>query len=74
MFVQLPVRHRTALAVGVYLVAVVVGLWASSRVGEPRPTAWGVGLGGFVGLALVIRLLVGRLGVSPARAGAPDPR
>lgn len=74
MFAGLPLRHRKALAVGLYLVAVVVGTWASTLVGEPVPTIWGVVLGGFAGLAVAIRVLVGSVRVSPARAGAPARR
>jgi hypothetical protein len=74
MFVGLPLRHRTALAVGLYLVAVVIGTWASTFVGEPTPTIWGVAIGGLAGLGLAIRLLIGSVRVTPARAGAPARR
>ena len=79
MIAALPLRHRTAMAVGLYLVALVSGAWASTLIGDPDPTVWGVALGGFAGLALAlamvltpaVRPVVSRSGPP---GGAPAPR
>lgn len=63
MFIGLPMRHRMAMAVGLYLVALVAGTWASTLVGEPTPTIWGVLLGGLAGLGLAIAVLVAHAGL-----------
>ena len=68
MLAGLPMRHRTALAVGLYLVALVAGAWLSTHVGDPRPTLWGVTLGGLAGLALALAVVLSR------QAGARDRR
>jgi hypothetical protein len=69
MFAALPMRHRTALAVGLYLVALVTGTWTSTLVGDPGPTAWGVALGGLAGLGLALRVVLLNL-TAPRRAGS----
>jgi hypothetical protein len=74
MFVGLPLRHRAAIAIGLYVVAVVVGTWASTLVGDPTPTIWGVALGGFAGLALALKVLLARATFGPVRGGAPARR
>ena len=65
MITALPLRHRTAMAVGLYLVALVSGTWASTLVGDPDPTVWGAALGGLAGLAVALALVV-----SPVRRPA----
>jgi hypothetical protein len=57
MFAVLPLRHRLALAVVLFLVSLVTGAWASARVGDPYPTAWGVAAGVLTGLGLAVWLL-----------------
>lgn len=78
MFAGLPMRHRMAMAVGLYLVALVAGTWASTLVGDPTPTIWGVLVGGLAGLALAVAVLAvqarGRSGVRPGAGDAPAPR
>jgi hypothetical protein len=74
MLVGLPLRHRAAVAVGLYVIAVVVGAWASTLVGDPTPTIWGVALGGFTGLALALKVLLAQASLSRGRGGSPAPR
>ena len=69
MIAALPLRHRTAIAVGLYLVALVYGTWASTLVGDPDPTVWGVALGGLAGLALALALVLRPVVVT--RSGPP---
>jgi hypothetical protein len=57
MFLVLPLRHRVALAVVLFLVSFVGGAWASTHVGDPYPTAWGVAAGVLTGLGLAVWLL-----------------
>ncbi len=75
MLRHLPRRHRAALAVGVGLVMLVVGTWASTLVGDPRPAAWGVALGALTGVLLALAVLRVRAAGEPARVsrgrGAP---
>lgn len=72
MIAALPLRHRTAVAVALYLVALVSGAWASTLVGDPDPTVWGVALGGLAGLALALAIVL-TPAVRPAvsRSGPP---
>ena len=58
MIAALPLRHRTAMAVGLYLVALVSGTWASTLVGDADPTVWGAALGGLAGLTLALAVVV----------------
>jgi hypothetical protein len=76
MIAALPLRHRTAMAVGLYLVALGSGAWASTLVGDPDPTVWGVALGGLAGLALALALVIRPVAVSRSgpRGGAPARR
>ena len=67
MVAGLPLRHRTALAVGLYLVALVSGTWASTLVGDADPTVWGVAMGGLAGLALALSVVVSRPAGTRAR-------
>lgn len=57
MLGHLPMRHRTLLAVGLGLVAVVVGAWVSTLVGEPTPEFWGLALGAAAGVVLAVGIL-----------------
>jgi hypothetical protein len=65
---HLPRRHRTVLAVTLFLVAAVAGTWVSTLVGDEYPTPWGVAAGLVTGAALVLLVL------SPGREGAPARR
>jgi len=71
MIAALPLRHRTAMAVGLYLVALVSGTWASTLVGDPDPTVWGAALGGLAGLALALALVVSPVVRPFSRSGPP---
>ena len=63
-----PRRHRLALAVVLFLVAVVAGTWTSTLVGDDHPEVWGVAAGLLTGAALVLLVL------SPGREEAPARR
>jgi hypothetical protein len=75
MLRNLPRRHRAALAAGIGLVMVIMGTWASTLVGEPRPAGWGVALGTAAGVLLALAVLRLRDPARPARVtrgrGAP---
>ena len=66
MLDHLPRRHRAALALALFLVAVVAGTWASTLVGDDHPEAWGVGVGLLTGAVLAAV-------VYAKRAGSPAP-
>jgi hypothetical protein len=78
MLRHLPRRHRAALAAGIGLVMVIMGTWASTLVGEPRPAGWGVALGTAAGVQLALAGLRRRDPARPARVtrgrGAPPAR
>lgn len=57
----LPLRYRAALAGVLFVTAIVVGSWASTRVGDPDPTVWGLLSGVLAGAALAVAVLVAPL-------------
>jgi hypothetical protein len=70
MKVDLPLRHRVALAVLLFLVALVAGTWVSTFIGERQPSAWGVAIGLFVGAVLAVEVLSHRrFAAGPPRQG-----